>query len=97
MTAPQQPVAPVPVQDPATQQVPVPVPEQPAAPAADSNSPWPPDEQTLLQLQMDARFSILDEPAGSDSEDADLGAQPAGATTPAPAATEPVPVPPAKE
>jgi hypothetical protein len=56
---------------------------------------WPPDDDTLLRLQMDARFSILDEPAGSDTTGADTGqGSPAGATPPAPATQQ---APPPKE
>jgi hypothetical protein len=54
---------------------------------------WPPDDETLLRLQMDARFSILDEPAGGDTAGADTNSEtPAGPKAPAPATTQAPPV-----
>lgn len=81
MTAPQP--APVPAQ--------APVPEVPAPAAApvpeqepgDQTAPWPPDEATLLQLQMEASFSIIDEPTGEEAPGADRQNPPVG-TAPQP-------------
>jgi hypothetical protein len=54
---------------------------------------WPPDDESLLALQMDARFSILDEPAGGDTAGADTNSEtPAGPKAPAPATTQAPPV-----
>lgn len=89
MTAPQQPVTPTPEQapmqpDPTLGQGPAPA---PAENGAQATAPWPPDDATMMQLMMDARFSIIEESAGvADSDSADLGAAPADATPqPAPA------------
>jgi uncharacterized protein DUF6582 len=71
---------------------PAPTPTQPPqapgeqAPAQAVPTPgvtWPPDDQTLLAMQMDARFSIIDEPAGGQTEGADRQEAPVGATSPA--------------
>lgn len=83
MTAPQPPA---PVQPPAQ----APVPEAPAPAAApapvaesgDQTAPWPPDEATLLQLQMEASFSIIDEPADEGTQGADRQNPSAGTTPP---------------
>lgn len=67
MTAPQQPA---PTQDPA--QAPVVQPVQPApegasGPAPDEDSEraqiWPPPPEKWLEMMMDARYAIIDEPA----------------------------------
>lgn len=92
MTAPQQPA---PVQSPAQApaQSPVPAPATVPVPAPVEGNPataaWPPDDATLMQLMMDARFSIIEEPAGeADSVRAETGAPPAGPQAPAPPAKE---------
>jgi hypothetical protein len=73
-------------------QVPAPAPELGA-----SQEAWPPDPETLMQLQMDARFSIIEESAG-DAEVAKADragvTPPAGTTPPAGSASnEVVPAP----
>jgi len=94
LTAAAQPPEPVPSPAVAPQapvgQAPAPAP----APEAGEAGPqtWPPDDAMLLQMQMDARYSIIEEPAG-DTEavttDADRQQQttpPAGTTPPQPTA-----------
>jgi hypothetical protein len=53
--------APSPVAAPQAPQGQVPVPS-PEAGESGPQQPWPPDDETLMQLQMQARFSIIDEP-----------------------------------
>lgn len=93
MTAPQQPA---PVQSPAQAPVVQPAPDPAAAPVpapVNTGAPWPPDEQTLLQLQMDARFSIIEEP-GDETENADRQTEPSpGTTSPAPVQQAPQQLP----
>jgi hypothetical protein len=64
LTAAAQPPEPAPSPVAAPQapqgQAPVPAPE---AGQVEGGSTWPPDDATLLQMQMDARFSIIEEPA----------------------------------
>lgn len=80
MTAPAAP-APVPPPEQATAP-PAPDPAAAPAPAEGGNDTWPPDPQTLIQMMMDARFSIIDEPAGDVAQGADRQVPPAGATPP---------------
>lgn len=74
---------------------PAPTPTQPPqapgeqAPAPTPGVTWPPDDQTLLAMQMDARFSIIEEPAGDQPEGADRQTAPVGTTPPA----TPAPIP----
>lgn len=89
LTAAAQPPAPAPGPPPVSPQEPVPVPVDPAAAPVDGGDRvWPPPDPELVALQMDARFSIIDEPTGADTADpgADRVTAPAGATPPAPAA-----------
>lgn len=83
LTAAAQPPEPAPAPPQAPQgQVPVPVPE---AGVVEGQGPWPPDDETLMQLQMDARFSIIEEPTeGAIPQGADRQAEPSAGTTPAP-------------
>jgi uncharacterized protein DUF6582 len=85
LTAAAQPPEPAPAappQGPVQGQAPVPAPE---AGQVEGQQPWPPDDETLMQLQMDARFSIIDEPAeGAVPQGADRQAEPSAGTTPAP-------------
>jgi hypothetical protein len=91
------PVQPAPEQNPAQVPVQQPVPAPAAAPEpapVDPNAPWPPDEQTLMQLQMDARFSIIEE-SGDEAtpETADRQVAPSpGPTPPAPQQAQQAPV-----
>jgi hypothetical protein len=85
MTAPQQP-------PPAPEQgtLPPPAPEAQQTPSEavpQGEVPWPPDPQTLIQLMMDARFSIIEESAGEGTQGADRQEPtPAGPPSPQPPA-----------
>ena len=88
LTAAAQPPEPVPspVQPPQAPvgQAPAPTPEPGQAAGGQT---WPPDDATLLEMQMDARFSIIEEPAegaevASDGADRQAATPSAGATTP---------------
>ena len=90
--APSQEQAPAPEPAAAPGQVPAPTPPEDAGTGA-----WPPDEATLLQMQMDARFSIIDEPAEgaevaeTEADRQDTVTPSAGPTPPAPGQTPPQP------
>jgi hypothetical protein len=84
LTAAAQPPEPAPSSTVASPPV---TPEQAPAPEAGmSDQPWPPDPETLMQMQMDARFSIIEEPAGGaevvPGADRQQTTPPAGATSP---------------
>lgn len=63
---------------------PAPGAEVPAPDAAVGDQVWPPDPQTMIQMMMDARFSIIDEPAGDVSNPGANRAETAPAGTPPP-------------
>lgn len=76
--------APAPVADPNAQQ-----PQTETEPGEEAAGPWPPDDDTLLALQMDARFSIIDEPAEDSAGGANQQQPEAGTQAP----SEPPPPP----
>jgi hypothetical protein len=90
LTAAAQPPEPAPSPAPPQapgEQVPAPVPAPEAGQVEGDGQTWPPDDATLLQMQMDARFSIIDEPAegaevASNGADRQAATPSAGATTP---------------
>jgi hypothetical protein len=86
LTAAAQPPVPAPGPPPVQPQEPVPVDSS----TEGASGPWPPPDPDLIALQMDARFSIIDEPAGGQTTTpgADRQEPPAGATAP-PAAPTP--------
>lgn len=75
-----EPVVAAPPQD-SQAQAPVPAATPTAAPA-EGEGVWPPDEQTMLSMQMNARFSIVDEPA--DDTETEGAGQGLSAGTPPP-------------
>jgi hypothetical protein len=87
LTAAAQPPVPAPGPPPIMPQEPVPVDSS----TEGASGPWPPPDQDLIALQMDARFSIINEPAGAQTTTpgADRQGPPAGATAPPPAAPTP--------
>ena len=76
--------------EPAPMAAPPQAPQQGQVPAPTDQAPgsvWPPDDATLLRMQMNARFSIIDEPADQVADQgADQQTTSAGTTSPAPAA-----------
>lgn len=83
LTAAAQPPEPAPVVPPASPQVQSPEGQVPAPEAGqvEGGQVWPPDEATMLAMQMDARFSIIDEP-GEGAEVATASADRQAATPP---------------
>ena len=75
LTAAAQPPGPAPAMVP-------PQPPQEQAPAPESDQVWPPDDATLMAMQMDARFSIIDEPdeGAPEAESADQVTPPSTGT-----------------
>ncbi len=83
----------VPVVPPGQAPVPAPAPE---AGQVEGGQTWPPDPATMLQLMMDARYSIIEEPDGDQVPVSDAGATPgvtppSGSATPAAGAAPPQP------